>query len=614
MRQNKKVLIIGAGPAGLSAARVLSENGYSVEIFELDSQVGGMSKSIELFSQIVDIGPHRFFSKDKRLNDFWHSHTNGEYEKVSRLTRIFYNRKFFYYPLRGFDALFKLGFVESTLCILSYIKAKISPFKGDSFESWVANAFGYRLYSIFFKSYTEKLWGIKCSELDSDFAAQRIKGLNLYEAIKSAFFGGGGKKHKTLVDEFSYPKKGCGVVYENMKQEIIKRGGVVHCGVEVLGIKTQGKKAVGIHTNKGEFSGDIVISTAPFRDMVLSLEELDSSVKEMAGRLKFRNTILVYVEVGDLALLKKHRLSPNASIVLGEHSHDCENLGAVITSKVTPTPKSPQNEQSPTAIPRILEEENQATNEKSTSQESSFENNTKKSQKVDSSTATILKQSAKDSRICKNAQNVSDSLAAGFCDDFVGCQGNDKGATLSVVTAVAASDSRKSAQKPTLFKDNWIYVHSKDTQTGRITNFANWTKDLQCGQDSAILCLEYWANDDEALWNLDDNALSEIAKRDLLESKLVADSSLIKNTSVLKIHKSYPVYERGYKDNLHKIYKALDSFKDLYFIGRNGSFKYNNQDHSILMGLMCADKILGRECDLWHINTDYDYQEGGKSE
>ncbi|GAB0173472.1 hypothetical protein NHP164001_14920 [Helicobacter trogontum] len=485
MRQNKKVLIIGAGPAGLSAARVLSENGYSVEIFELDSQVGGMSKSIELFSQIVDIGPHRFFSKDTRLNDFWHIHTNGEYEKVSRLTRIFYNRKFFYYPLRGFDALFKLGFVESTLCVLSYIKAKISPFKGDSFESWVANAFGYRLYSIFFKSYTEKLWGIKCSELDSDFAAQRIKGLNLYEAIKSAFFGGGGKKHKTLVDEFSYPKKGCGVVYENMKQEIIKRGGVVHCGVEVLGIKTQSKKAVGIHTNKGEFSGDIVISTAPFRDMVLSLEELDSSVKEMAGRLKFRNTILVYVEVGD--------------------------------SRISLSNSSPQ----------------------------------------------------------------------------------------------AESPQTKETQ---LFKDNWIYVHSKDTQTGRITNFANWTKDLQCGQDSAILCLEYWANDDEALWNLDDNALSEIAKRDLLESKLVADSSLIKNTSVLKIHKSYPVYERGYKDNLHKIYKALDSFKDLYFIGRNGSFKYNNQDHSILMGLMCADKILGRECDLWHINTDYDYQEGGKSE
>ena len=574
MKQNKKILIIGAGPAGLSAARVLSENGYSVEIFELDSQVGGMSKSIELFSQIVDIGPHRFFSKDKRLNDFWHSHTNGEYEKVSRLTRIFYNRKFFYYPLRGFDALFKLGFLESALCVFSYIKAKISPFKGDSFESWVANAFGYRLYSIFFKSYTEKLWGIKCSELDADFAAQRIKGLNLYEAIKSAFFGGGGKKHKTLVDEFSYPKKGCGVVYENMKQEIIKRGGVVHCGVEVLGIKTQGKKAVGIHTNKGEFSGDIVISTAPFRDMVLSLNELDSSVKEMAGRLKFRNTILVYVEVKNSAL--------------SEHSADFGDFEATADLKSSSAPKqakrcerseagffrkSPKNYESPTAIPRILEEEKEAWR--------------------------------------KNADNDRNNVR--IVDEKCGLQGKSQGSYLSGNDRRDFSQLPHLSQQAALFKDNWIYVHSKDTQTGRITNFANWTKDLQCGQDSAILCLEYWANDDEALWNLDDNALSEMAKRDLLESKLVADSSLIKNTSVLKIHKSYPVYEKGYKDNLHKIYKALDSFTDLYFIGRNGSFKYNNQDHSILMGLMCADKILGKECDLWHINTDYDYQEGGKA-
>ena len=613
MRQNKKVLIIGAGPAGLSAARVLSENGFSVEIFELDSQVGGMSKSIELFSQIVDIGPHRFFSKDKRLNDFWHAHTNGEYEKVSRLTRIFYNRKFFYYPLRGFDALFKLGFLESALCVFSYIKAKINPFKGDSFESWVANAFGYRLYSIFFKSYTEKLWGIKCSELDADFAAQRIKGLNLYEAIKSAFFGGGGKKHKTLVDEFSYPKKGCGVVYENMKQEIIKRGGVVHCGVEVLGITTQGKKAVGISTNKGEFSGDIVISTAPFRDMVLSLNELDSSVKEMARGLKFRNTILVYVEVGDSVLGNHSRVGFLAK------NGDCGGEPAVITdlgNSLDSPCKTPflsqkscreqtalpniQSRASSTANPRILDS-------KSATQSSLRESKANEAihtdtQKTDSSFST------------QNAQSLDKSQAAGFCDDFGGFQGGGEGIYLSGNEQAPAAESAKNAQKPTLFKDNWIYVHSKDTQTGRITNFANWTKDLQCGQDSAILCLEYWANDDEALWNLDDNALSEMAKRDLLESKLVADSSLIKNTSVLKIHKSYPVYEKGYKDNLHKIYKALDSFKDLYFIGRNGSFKYNNQDHSILMGLMCADKILGRECDLWHINTDYDYQEGGKSE
>ncbi len=235
--------------------------------------------------------------------------------------------------------------------------------------------------------------------------------------------------------------------------------------------------------------------------------------------------------------------------------------------------KSPKNYESPTAIPRILEEEKEAWR--------------------------------------KNADNDRNNVR--IVDEKCGLQGKSQGSYLSGNDRRDFSQLPHLSQQAALFKDNWIYVHSKDTQTGRITNFANWTKDLQCGQDSAILCLEYWANDDEALWNLDDNALSEMAKRDLLESRLVADSKMIINTSVLKIHKSYPVYEKGYKDNLHKIYKALDSFTDLYFIGRNGSFKYNNQDHSILMGLMCADKILGKECDLWHINTDYDYQEGGKA-
>ena len=144
-----------------------------------------------------------------------------------------------------------------------------------------------------------------------------------------------------------------------------------------------------------------------------------------------------------------------------------------------------------------------------------------------------------------------------------------------------------------------------------MTNFANWTKDLRCGRSESILCLEYWANDDEQLWNISDDEIIKIAKNDLLDSALVAESSQIKRTQTLKIHKSYPVYERGYKANLNKIYDALDRFSDLYFIGRNGAFKYNNQDHSLLMGLKCADKILGQKSlNLWEINTDYDYQEG----
>ncbi len=517
----KKVLIIGAGVAGLSAGRVLSQNGYQVAIYETESSVGGMSKSLKMFDQIVDIGPHRFFSKDKRLNDFWSAHTYGESEKVSRLTRIFYNNKFFYYPLRGFDALFKLGIVESALCVLSFIKAKIKPFGGDSFESWVANAFGYRLYSIFFKSYTQKLWGIECKDLDSDFARQRIKGLNLYEAIKSAFVGDKSKKHKTLVDEFSYPKKGCGAVYENMAKEILANGGYIFCDIEVSGIITEGKKAVGIRTSGGEIYGDIVISTAPFRDMVLSLDELESSIKSLAQNLKFRNTILVYVEV------------------------DC---GKNADSSIDSTQYNKQHEKS----------------------------------KV-------------------------------FCDDFRGFQARNEGVTNKVMTEIEREESTKSAQKTKLFKDNWIYVHSKNIATGRITNFANWTQDLRCGRSECILCLEYWANDDENLWNLSNDEIINIAKKDLLDSALVAQSSQIKRAYALKIHKSYPIYERGYKQNLSKIYNALDDFKDLYFIGRNGAFKYNNQDHSLLMGLLCADKILGNASpNLWDINTDYDYQECGK--
>ncbi|MGX3011739.1 FAD-dependent oxidoreductase [Helicobacter sp. 23-1044] len=506
----KKVLIIGAGVAGLSAGRVLAENDFEVEIYEVDSSVGGMSKSLNMFNQIVDIGPHRFFSKDERLNDFWSAHTNGQSEKVSRLTRIFYNKKFFYYPLRGFDALFKLGIIESALCVLSFIKAKIKPFSGDSFESWVANAFGYRLYSIFFKSYTQKLWGIECKDLDSDFARQRIKGLNLYEAIKSAFFGDKSKKHKTLVDEFSYPKKGCGVVYENMAKEIISRGGKIICDAEVQGIITKDKKAIGIRTKNGVIYGDIVISTAPFRDMVMSLEELDSAIKDLAQRLKFRNTILVYVEV------------------------DCENH---------------------------------------------------------------IKFNGGKSEV--------------FCDDLRGFQTRNEGVTKKVMTEIECAESAQSAQKTKLFSDNWIYVHSKNIATGRITNFANWTKDLRCGRSESILCLEYWANDDERLWNLSDDEIIKIAKNDLLDSAIIAESSQIKRTQTLKIHKSYPVYERGYKANLNQIYDALDKFSDLYFIGRNGAFKYNNQDHSLLMGLKCADKILRQKSlNLWEINTDYDYQEG----
>ena len=187
MRQKIAVAVIGAGPAGLTAAFKLQEAGFSVTLFESSPSVGGMARSFDLWGQIVDVGPHRFFSNDPRVNKFWLEAVDSEYTMVKRLTRIYYKNKFFSYPIQASNALKGLGMAEALICVLSFIKAKITPIKDESkFDSWVINRFGNRLFQIFFKSYTEKLWGIKSSSLDADFAAQRIKKLSLYEAVKSA--------------------------------------------------------------------------------------------------------------------------------------------------------------------------------------------------------------------------------------------------------------------------------------------------------------------------------------------------------------------------------------------------------------------------------------------
>ena len=224
----KKIAIIGAGPAGLTAAYKLASLGHQVEIFEASKSVGGMSKTLPMWGQLVDLGPHRFFSNSKIINEFWLEVVENEYTKVNRLTRIYYQNKFYHYPLRAINALKNLGIFEALLCLLSYFKVKLKVNKNiKSFEDWVISKFGYRLFSIFFKSYSEKLWGISCKSIDSDFASQRIKKLSLSEAIKSIFITKNKTKHKTLVDEFMYPNYGTGYLYEKMAKKILKKAFIV---------------------------------------------------------------------------------------------------------------------------------------------------------------------------------------------------------------------------------------------------------------------------------------------------------------------------------------------------------------------------------------------------
>src|ERR1044071_6371492 len=206
-------LIIGAGPAGYAAGYELSKLGLRSTILEADAQVGGLSRTVNYRGFRFDIGGHRFFSKVQLINDMWRDILGEDLLTRNRLSRIYYRQNYFDYPLKALNALAGLGPVEAGLVMLSYAKAKISARQEETnFEQWVSNRFGSRLYEIFFKTYTEKVWGLPCSEISSDWAAQRIKNLSLPEALRNALLGSerakDGKIITSLIETFLYPRKG----------------------------------------------------------------------------------------------------------------------------------------------------------------------------------------------------------------------------------------------------------------------------------------------------------------------------------------------------------------------------------------------------------------------
>src|SRR5213592_2676679 len=229
-----KVAIIGAGPAGLTAGYLLSKEAVDAVVLEADPvYVGGISRTVTYKSFHFDIGGHRFFSKSKAVEDFWNEILPDDMLVRPRSSRIYYNGKFFAYPLRAFEALIKLGVVRSTLCLLSYFKAKLFPVKNPTnFEDWVTNQFGKRLFNTFFKTYTEKVWGMNCKEISADWAAQRIKGLSLGSAIKNALLPKRQPKDKnkvikTLINCFKYPRKGPGMMWEACAEKTKAMGGQI---------------------------------------------------------------------------------------------------------------------------------------------------------------------------------------------------------------------------------------------------------------------------------------------------------------------------------------------------------------------------------------------------
>ena len=300
---SKRVAIIGAGPAGLTAAYLLAKGNQEVVVFEKDPQyVGGISRTESYNGYHFDIGGHRFFSKSKEVEDFWTEILGDEMLERPRSSRIYYNNHFFSYPLVAFEALRKLGIIESALCVLSYLKAKVFPVKNPTnFEEWVTNQFGKRLFNIFFKTYTEKVWGIPCNEISADWAAQRIKGLSLSSAIFNALFKPNKKATdkdkviKTLIDSFRYPKQGPGMMWEACAEKSKAMGVTLHMNCGVQKIEYANNAWTVQTTSQGNVTGfDYVLSTAPMRELVANvLPAFPATVAANAAALGYRDFLTV---------------------------------------------------------------------------------------------------------------------------------------------------------------------------------------------------------------------------------------------------------------------------------------------------------------------------------
>jgi len=461
-----KIVIIGAGPAGLTAAYELIRHGYQPLVLEQSDSLGGISRTEVYKGYHFDIGGHRFYTKVEEVKMLWEEMLGEDFQRRPRLSRIYYGGKFYKYPLDFVDALSNLGLVESFRILLSYLNARLLPYRQeDTFEEWVSNRFGRRLYHMFFRTYTEKVWGIPTNKIQADWAAQRIQNLSLRTAVIGAIFGTRNTKIKTLINEFDYPLRGPGMMWDRFGEVIEQRGGEVRLNSTVERVHIEhGRVSHLTILNNGEaqdIRADHVISSMPLRQLI-------------------------------------HSLNPTAPHEVGEAASDLHYR------------------------------------------------------------------------------------------DFI---------------QVGLIVNRKD-----VFPDNWIYVHSPEVKVGRIQNFKNWSPDMVPDLEKTSLGMEYFCNQGDDLWMMPDEAFIQLASEEIARLGLAATEE-IEDGVVIRQLKAYPVYDPTYRHNLTIIQQYLDTIPTLQTIGRNGLHRYNNQDHSMLTGLLAARNILGERHDLWSVNTERSYYE-----
>ncbi len=310
--EDNSVVIIGAGPAGLTAAYLLAKAGVPVTVIEADPQyVGGISRTVAYKGFLFDIGGHRFFSKSQAVEDLWTELLPDDMLERPRSSRIFYNGQFFSYPLKPLEALRRLGAAESARCVLSYLHSRMFPIPApQNFEDWVSNQFGKRLFRIFFKTYTEKVWGMDCKDISADWAAQRIKGLSLGKALLHALLPEKPSSRKavvkTLINSFRYPRKGPGMMWEAAARKTREMGGEILMGQKVVGLDYDAQESrwkVSCRDAAGDCKAIFaaqVISSAPLRSLVAGLiPSVSAQTLRAAEALRYRDFLVVAVILKD---------------------------------------------------------------------------------------------------------------------------------------------------------------------------------------------------------------------------------------------------------------------------------------------------------------------------
>ena len=452
--------------------------GLNGVIFESDDVVGGIARTVERDGYRFDIGGHRFFTKVKSIEALWDEMLGEPMLLRPRLSRIFYNGAFYDYPLKAANALRNMGVFTAARCVGSYARARMFPIANPAnFEQWVTNQFGSRLFGMFFKSYTEKVWGCPCTSIGADWAAQRIKGLSLGTAIRSAVFksgkGSDGQTIKTLIDEFKYPRHGPGQMWEACARTVQENGWRLEMKTQVQTLSHADGHVLSIETADAQSTtttteADEVFSSMPLRTLIRALRPPPSAaVLAAADKLSYR--------------------------------------------------------------------------------------------------------------------------------DFL---------TVSLVI-----------DRPDLFPDNWIYIHSPDVRVGRVQNFGNWSPDMLPSTKTSCLGMEYFVFENDDLWSKTDDELVALAFAELEQIGLANGGKLIKGY-VVRVPKAYPVYDPGYQDNLNVIRTWLtDNLTNLQCIGRNGQHRYNNQDHSMATALIAAHNVAEQDDrDPWAVNEDAEYHEIAKTE